>query len=129
MRKRHRREFLKATSLTSLFVMAGCAKHDKEITPMYGITGKMLATPGSRDELINILLDGTKEMPGCLMYVISKDIEDENGIWITEVWKDPNSHEASLALPGVQEAIQKGRPLIAGFPERHILETVGGHGL
>ncbi|MCD8481846.1 MAG: antibiotic biosynthesis monooxygenase [Verrucomicrobia bacterium] len=68
-------------------------------------------------------------MPGCLLYLISKDASDENGIWITEIWKDKESHEASLALPSVQEAIRLGRPLIAGFADRHILEPIGAHGI
>ena len=32
---------------------------------MYGIIGKMSASDGQRDELISILLSGTKDMPGC----------------------------------------------------------------
>jgi hypothetical protein len=32
-------------------------------------------------------------------------------------------------LPGVQAAIARGRPLIAGFGERHETRPAGGHGL
>ena len=31
----------------------------------YGLIGKMLATSGKRDELIDVLLDGASGMPGC----------------------------------------------------------------
>lgn len=96
---------------------------------MYGLIGKMISTPGHRDELVAILLEGTSEMPGCLSYVISHDPADENAIWITEVWDDERSHQASLALPGVQQAIARGRPMIAGFGERFVTAPVGGHGL
>ncbi|MDQ8185372.1 putative quinol monooxygenase [Pelagicoccus sp. SDUM812002] len=96
---------------------------------MYGIIGKMISTEGSRDTLINILLEGTKDMPGCINYVISKDTCDQNALWITEVWKDKESHEASLSLPSVQEAISKGKPLIAGFADRHVIEPIGGQGI
>lgn len=96
---------------------------------MYGLIGKMKTVPGKRDELIEILLDGTGDMPGCLNYVIAKDTTDDDAIWITEVWTDKASHEASLSLPSVQEAIGKGRPLIAGFEDRHETEPVGGQGL
>ena len=44
--------------------------------------------------------------------------EDEDALWITEVWDSETSHQASLSLPSVQEAIRQGRPLIAGFGER-----------
>ena len=96
---------------------------------MYGLIGKMRATPGQRDALLAILLDGTEAMPGCLSYVIAQDPVEADAIWITEVWTDAASHTASLSLPAVQQAIAKARPLIAVF-NRHI-ETVpvGGHGL
>jgi quinol monooxygenase YgiN len=96
---------------------------------MYGLIGKMNAAPGQRDALLSILLEGSANMPGCLSYVIAKDAADPDAIWITEVWDDKASHEASLALPSVQQAITRGRPLIAGFGERFITEPIGGHGL
>ena len=96
---------------------------------MYGIIGKMIANEGKRDELIHILLDGTTAMPGCLSYVISKDAADDNALWITEVWENKESHQASLSLESVQQAIAKGRPLIAGFGERYETLPVGGHGI
>src|SRR5687768_3780946 len=61
---------------------------------MYGLIGKMTAAPGQRDALIAILLEGTGAMPGCLSYVVAKDAEDENSIWISEVWVDQESHAA-----------------------------------
>ncbi|MBV6452218.1 MAG: hypothetical protein MHPDNHAH_02973 [Anaerolineales bacterium] len=96
---------------------------------MYGLIGKMNATPGQRDALIAILLDGIHDMPGCLSYVIAKDPTDENAIWITEVWENEESHKASLSLPSVQNAISRGRSLIAGFGERFETIPVGGHGI
>ena len=38
-------------------------KRDKN---MYGLIGKITAKDGQREDLINILLEGTKDMPGCL---------------------------------------------------------------
>ena len=96
---------------------------------MYGLIGKMIAQPGKRDELIGYLLENDGAMPGCLSYVVARDPQDANAIWITEVWTDTAAHQASLTLPGVQEAIRKARPLIAGFSDRHELEPVGGIGL
>ena len=96
---------------------------------MYGLIGKMIAAPNERDSLINILLDGTAGMPGCLSYIIAKDTSDENALWITEVWESEASHQASLSLPSVQAAIAKGRPLIKGFGERYVTAPIGGQGL
>lgn len=96
---------------------------------MFGLIGKMRAQPGKRDELVSILLEGTGGMPGCLSYIVARDPEDPDGIWITEVWKDEASHKASLSLAAVQAAIAKARPLIAGFDSQTRTEPVGGVGL
>lgn len=96
---------------------------------MYGLIGKITAVTGKRDELIEILIAGTSDMPGCSSYVVAKDSEDSDAIWVTEVWDTQASHEASLSLPSVKQAIAEGRPLIAGFESRFETEPVGGHGL
>lgn len=96
---------------------------------MYGLIGKLIATEGHRDELADILLEGSQSMPGCLSYVVAEDAEDRNALWVTEVWDSQVSHAASLSLPSVQAAIQKGKPLIAGFGDRHVTTPLGGHGL
>ena len=96
---------------------------------MYGLIGKMLAQPGQREALIEILLEGTGSMPGCRSYIIARDPTNADAIWITEAWDDAASHKASLALPSVQAAIAKARPIIAGFGERFETEPVGGQGL
>ena len=96
---------------------------------MYGLIGKMIAVSGQRDALLAILFDGVADMPGCLSYVVAKDPDDKNAIWITEVWDNQVSHQASLSLPAVQQAIARARPLIAGFGEHIITEPVGGYGL
>ena len=96
---------------------------------MYGIIGQIKATAGNRDQLSSILLEGTKEMPGCQLYAIAYDAEDEHSIWITEIWDSEESHKASLGLPKVQEAIARGKPMIAGFGERRIVTPIGGVGV
>jgi quinol monooxygenase YgiN len=96
---------------------------------MYGLIGQMIAMPGKRDALIAVLVAGTKDMPGCLSYVISQDAENENALWITEVWDSKERHAASLALPSVQQAIVLGKPMISGFGQRFETTPVGGLGL
>ncbi len=96
---------------------------------MYGLIGKMNVVSGQRDALAAILLEGTREMPGCLSYVIAEDATDPDALWITEVWESQESHRASLSLPAVQAAIAQGRPLIAGFGQRTETVPIGGIGL
>lgn len=94
--------------------------------PMYGLIGKITAVPGRRDALAAILLEGTRDMPGCVSYVVAADPSDPDALWVTEVWDSQASHEASLQLPAVQDAIAKGRPLIAGFSDRVETTPLGG---
>jgi quinol monooxygenase YgiN len=89
---------------------------------MFGLIGKIVATPGKRDDLADILRTGTAEMPGCVSYVVALDPKDENALWVTEVWDSQASHKASLKLPAVQAAIEKGRSMIAAFGEQ--IETM-----
>lgn len=96
---------------------------------MYGLIGKFIAADGTRDELIGYLLEGLRDMPGCLSYIVASDPADTNAIWVTEAWRDADSHKASLALPQVQAAIQKARPLIAGMERVAETQPQGGHGL
>jgi quinol monooxygenase YgiN len=96
---------------------------------MYGLIGKMIAIKGQRDELMNILIEGVAGMPGCLSYIVAKDQTDPDAIWVTEVWENQARHEESLSLPAVQTAIEKGKPLIAGFGERYETIPIGGYGI
>ena len=96
---------------------------------MYGLIGKITATPGQRDELARLIMQGMSAMPGCLSYIVARDTEDPDALWVTEVWESRAQHEASLKLPAVQDAIRQGRPLMAGFSNRTETEPMGGHGL
>ncbi len=96
---------------------------------MYGLIGKMTAVAGHRDPLAAILLEGTGGMPGCRSYIVATDPADPDALWITEVWDNQESHQASLKLASVQAAIARGRPLIAGFSNRVETVPLGGHGL
>ena len=96
---------------------------------MYGLIGKMVATPGNREALAGIILGGTGTMPGCLSYVVARDPRETEALWITEVWESAEHHKASLQLPAVQAAIAKARPLIASFGDGVQSEPIGGVGL
>jgi quinol monooxygenase YgiN len=120
------RRTLMATS--AAFVVAGGAESRGE-KPMYGLIGQMKVQPGQRAALTEILLAGTNKMPGCLSYIIAEDATDADALWITEVWDSQQSHADSLKLPAVQDAIAKGRALIAGFGSRTETVPLGGMGL
>ncbi len=100
----------------------------EELVPEYGLIGQMLAQPGQRDALIEILTEGTGSMPGNFAYLIGEDSANADAIWIVELWENREAHAASLQLPVVQEAIRKGRPLIAGFGTRAEFKPVAKAG-
>ena len=95
---------------------------------MYGLIAKLTAVSGKRDELIEILEEGTRSMPGCRSYILAKDAGDENAVWVTEVWDSAASHDASLTLPAVKDSIAQAKPLIAGFEKVAVTNPVGGVG-
>ena len=122
-----RRSFLVgAAALAAGTAGRAAAMEDEE---MFGLIGKMRAASGQRDRLIAILLEATGEMPGCLSYVVARDPDDADAIWITEVWNNREGHRASLQLPQVQAAVARARPLIAGFDSSTETVPVGGAGL
>jgi quinol monooxygenase YgiN len=92
---------------------------------MYGLIGKIIAQPGQREELAEILIHGSKELPGCISYVVAADPKEPDALWVTEVWSDENSHKASLELESVKDAITRGRPLIASFESQTETDPLG----
>ena len=99
---------------------------------MYGLHGKFCAIEGKREELLALLLQAAEALqtnPDCLLYLVSRDTEDPDGIWVSEVWTDATAHQASLEPEDVRAIITQARPLIAGMPERAELEIAGGKGL
>jgi quinol monooxygenase YgiN len=95
---------------------------------VYGLIGKIVAVPGERDALAEILT-GMNEMPGCLSYVVSTVADEPNALWVTEVWESAEAHAESLELPAVRAAVEAGRPLIAGYGNRVETTPLGGIGL
>lgn len=96
---------------------------------MFGLIGKIRASPGAGARLASILIEASASMPGCRSYVVAADATEADTLWVTEVWDSAEAHEASLQLPQVREAMTAGRPLIAGFGERAQTTPLGGTGI
>lgn len=99
----------------------------------YGLHGKLTATEGNGDNLSSILLEASKLVStakGCHLYVVSKDKEERNAVWVTEIWDSKEDHDNSLNVEGVKELIARAIPLLKGKPEKgQELEILGGAGL
>ncbi|HXN17539.1 MAG TPA: putative quinol monooxygenase [Candidatus Binatus sp.] len=96
---------------------------------MYGLIVRLTIVPGRRDEMIGILKESAADMPGCLSYVVAKDSSDENAIWVAEVWKSIASHDASLSLPSVKNAMLRGKAIVSSFDKIAVTNPVWGVGL
>lgn len=96
---------------------------------MYGLIGRMTATPGQRDALTTLLLENLGTMPGCLSYLVAHDPADDHAIWVTEVWTGEEAHRASLQVPEVKAAIRRAMQLMATFADAQVTTPVGGVGL
>ena len=123
-----RRNFLKyltAAVVTVTPVVAG----SQGANDMYGLIVKLTTAPGRREEMIGILKESAVDMPWCLSYVVAKDTADENGIWVTEVWDSAPSHDASLSLPAVRNAIPQAKQIVSGFDKVAVTNPVWGVGL
>jgi quinol monooxygenase YgiN len=82
---------------------------------MFGQINKIIAVAGKRDELLRLILSGSEDMPGCRSYVVAKDADNPDVIWVTEVWENADMHAASMDIPEVKASVGQAMPMIAGF--------------
>ncbi len=97
----------------------------------YGCYVKFTAQPEQRDTLVEHLLSaaaGASKAVGCELYIINTSPTEPDSIWVTEVWRSQEEHDASLTTPDAQAAIKQVLPLLAGSPEKIDLLPVGGKG-
>jgi quinol monooxygenase YgiN len=100
----------------------------------YGLYTKFVAQAGQRDALVALLLEAARGMEGdagaeCAVYLVNTSPDEEDAIWVTEVWASKEAHDASLALSETRATIARAMPLIAGVTQQIVVEPVGGKGL
>ncbi len=101
--------------------------------PKYGLHGKLNATPGNGDKLATILLEASKlisSAKGCHLYLIGKDKNEHDAVWVTEVWDSKEDHDQSLKNENIRALITQAMPLLDGQPEKgQELDILGGFGI
>ncbi len=98
----------------------------------FGILVRFTARPGQGGAFAEMLLEAAKSLDDvaeCLLYVVSRDAEDPDIVWVAESWTDQQAHTASLQDPGAQALIERALPLLAAPPEAIRLQPLGGKGL
>lgn len=106
--------------------------YNRHMSNHYGFMGKFLAQPGTRDDLVAVLLEAARMLEGsadCLLYVISTRDTEPDAVWSTEIWTSKAAHDAALAPEEVRRAIAGAMPLIASVAERTEVDVVGGKGV
>jgi quinol monooxygenase YgiN len=97
----------------------------------YGLVGKLTAHAGQREELLELLLEAAKgvaDAPGCEMWIVSISPDDPDSVWVNEIWRSEEDHDASLTMEETRSVIARAMPLIAGM-EGTKLTPLAGKGL
>jgi quinol monooxygenase YgiN len=98
----------------------------------YALINKLIAKPGKRDDVINVLLESGKNFsdnPACILYLVNKDARDPNVIWVEDLWTGKEEHDAALAEPYLRPLMAQAMLLLEGMPEQIEIVPVGGKGL
>ncbi|MEU1839173.1 putative quinol monooxygenase [Micromonospora chersina] len=91
----------------------------------------MRTRPGCRDDVVAILLSGVEGLreAGCELYVVGVSDQDDVTIWVSEVWRSREHHDASLRLPETRAAIGRAMSMLTGEFTSQEVTVVGGLGL
>lgn len=95
----------------------------------YGRFGAFVAIDGKGQLLASHLLEAASVLSDnadCLSYVVSRDLESSDKVWVHEIWTSKDAHAASLQDERVRALIERARPLIAGVEDVHEVIPVGG---
>jgi quinol monooxygenase YgiN len=89
--------------------------------------GTLGTVPGKRDELVALLAERNESLieAGCLAYEVGVDADHPDTVFVVELWVTAEAHRASLALPQVQSAIARARPLLDGTFGGYRFEVAG----
>lgn len=97
----------------------------------YGMHVRFTAVAGEGDALAALLLEaakGAETDADCRLYLVSRDPDDPDVVFVTEAWTSREAHDAALEVPATRELIGRAMPLIAGPPEATHLLPAGGKG-
>ena len=84
-----------------------------------GLLVRLTANPGMRPALLDALnryADGLGEEPGTEMYVVHTDPDDENIVWLYEIFTDDEAQRAHQGADGFAELMTEIPDLLGGPP-------------
>ena len=98
----------------------------------FGLFGKFIVKDGERDTLVDILLEAAESMKNldeCEIYLVNVSEDESNSVYVYEVWRNENAHQASLSLEATKTLIKRAKPIITGMERISTLKTRGGKGI
>jgi quinol monooxygenase YgiN len=102
------------------------------MTDHYAMHVRFRAQAGQGPALAEILLEaaaGMTDVSDCLLYVVSRDADDADTVFVTEAWTSREVHDASLEDEATRSLIGRAMPLLDGRPDAATLVALGGKGL
>ncbi|MFT7561466.1 MAG: quinol monooxygenase YgiN [Flavobacteriales bacterium] len=97
----------------------------------FGMHAVMTARPNKGEELASLMLEAADlvaKIDSCEAYIVQLSTSEKDTVLLTEIWKSPEAHQASLSNQRIQQLIARAHPMIAGMTH-HTATPLGGHGL
>jgi quinol monooxygenase YgiN len=92
--------------------------------------GKARAQGGRGEELAEVLLAAAAELesdPGCRLYLINRQADEPDVIWVTELWRSQADLDASLERIRGSEGVATAMALVEDW-QMVELDLLGGKG-
>ena len=92
--------------------------------------GKATARQGQGAELAQVLLGAARELeadPGCQLYLINRQADEPDVIWVTELWRSQADLDTTLERIRGSEGVAAAMALVEDW-QMIELEQLGGKG-
>jgi len=100
--------------------------------PRFAQHSRLRARPGKRPELLAKFLEIPRmqaDNPACELTIVSSSPDDDDVVYLTEVWTSAEDHERARQSPEVQRWAADMPSLVAGPPDTAPLVIEGGKGV
>jgi len=98
----------------------------------FGLFVKFTVKDGERNTFVEMLLeaaDAMKNVDECTHYLVHVSDDEPDAVFVYELWKNEDAHQASLTLESAQALIKRAKPIITGIEKISTLKPRGGKGL
>ena len=98
----------------------------------FGQHTKLVATRGNAERLASKFIESVeiqRDNAACELMIVSRSPEDDDVVYLTEVWSSESEWEAARSSPAVAEWAMDMPLLVAEPPQAVRLDPVGGKGV